>query len=78
MERSPKGGYFAEATTSRACSAERICGAITPSAPPSSARDTCSGRVLGTRTKGATPIASAAMQIWLVVSSDRLECSTST
>ena len=58
--------------------AERMCGAITPSAPPSSARETCSGRVLGTRTKGAIPISRAAMQIWLVVSSERLECSTST
>jgi hypothetical protein len=37
-----------------------------------------SGILAGTRTNGAMPAASAAMQIWLVVSNDALECSMST
>ena len=47
-----------------------------PSAPPSSTRDTAAA--LGTRTNGVMPASSAAMQIWLVVSSEKLECSMST
>jgi hypothetical protein len=48
-----------------------------PSAPPSSTREMYSGVLAGTRTNGAMPAASAAMQIWLVVSSETLACSTS-
>jgi len=72
MERPPKGGYFREATIRR-IAAERMWGAITPSAPPSSARDTCSGRVLARARRARRPISSAAMQDLAVVSADRLD-----
>src|ERR1035437_3714951 len=55
-----------------------MCGAMMPSAPPSSTRAIYSGAIAGTRTNGAIPAASAVMQIWLVASSEKLLCSRST
>ena len=46
-------------------------------APPSSTREMYSGVLAGTRTKAGMPISSAAMQIWLVVCSEKLQCSMS-
>ena len=77
-ERAPSGRNFAAWTTARASSAEPTWGAITPSAPPSSTRVMYSGVLAGTRTNGAMPAASAAMQIRLVVSIEALQCSMST
>src|SRR6266540_1293838 len=78
FDRSPSGGNLAARTTALASSAERMCGAITPSAPPASTREMYSGVLAGTRTNGAIPASSAAMQIWPQVSIEKLECSRST
>ncbi len=50
---------------------------MTPIAPPSSTREMYSGVLAGTRTNGVMPASSAAMQIWLVVSIEKLQCSMS-
>ncbi len=66
------------ATTAFASAAEPMCGAITPIAPASSTREIQSGVFEGTRTKGAMPMAVAAMQICPHSAMEKLLCSMST
>ncbi len=62
QERSPSGGYFIDAAKARASPTELTIGAITASAPKSSARLAMSKRPTGTRTSpGLSACISASM-----------------